>query len=84
MVIEGRFQIISAISNAEAYPGSTQEGGTVKLTAAYNDGVGNTDWSKYTPSGTITMSVTIESAFNWYLEHVGEVIRVRMSEVPGA
>lgn len=39
---------------------------TVKLAAAYNNGIGNEDWSKYTPSGDITMMITNPAASDFF------------------
>lgn len=39
---------------------------TVKLAAAYNDGKGNEDWSKYTPSGDIVMLITNPAASDFF------------------
>ena len=35
---------------------------TVKLAAAYGNGKGNEDWSKYTPQGDISMMITNPAA----------------------
>lgn len=40
---------------------------TVKLAAHYNDGKGgNEDWSKYTPSGDISMMITNAAASDFF------------------
>lgn len=39
---------------------------TVKLAAAYNDGKGNEDWSKYTPQGEISMMITNPPASDFF------------------
>lgn len=40
-------------------------GGTVELAAVIR-GENNKTWSKYTPSGKITMFVTNQAAFDWF------------------
>ena len=39
---------------------------TVKLAAAYNNGKGNEDWSKYTPQGDISMMITNPAASDMF------------------
>lgn len=51
----------------------------VKLEAAYNDGVGNEDWSKWTPSGEIEMEISNPPAADFF--KTGEVYRVVFTRV---
>ncbi len=36
--------------------------------ASYGEGADNRDWSKWTPSGSLNMSITNPAAFNWFEE----------------
>ena len=51
----------------------------VELVAAYNDGVGNEDWSKYTPSGEIKMSITNPPASDYFKP--GEIYKLVFTKV---
>lgn len=41
-----------------------------------DDGKGNVDWSKYTPSGSITLSVSNESAGRAFEEALGKDVSI--------
>lgn len=41
-----------------------------------DDGKGNIDWSKYTPSGSITLSVTSESAGAAFQDAIGKDVAI--------
>jgi hypothetical protein len=41
---------------------------------------GNTDWSKYTPSGRIEMNITAEGAGEWFEERVGKDIAISFDD----
>jgi hypothetical protein len=34
--------------------------------ASYGEGKDNKDWSKWTPGGTLTMTISNPSAFDWF------------------
>lgn len=36
--------------------------------ASYGEGADNKDWSKWTPSGSLNMTITNPVAFNWFEE----------------
>lgn len=56
MKVQARFWVKEIINHHVQTPGNVCV--TVKLAAAYNDGKGNEDWSKYTPQGEISMMIT--------------------------
>lgn len=41
----------------------------------------NVDWSRYTPSGEITMSITTEGAQEWFGERVGKDVAITFEDV---
>ena len=57
MTIQARFKLVEIRRMA-----NTEETAEFKFNAAYNDGKGNESWSKATPSGQITITVTNPSA----------------------
>lgn len=42
---------------------------------------GNTDWSKYTPSGEIRMVVTAAGAGDWFEERIGKDVAITFDDV---
>jgi hypothetical protein len=60
--------------------GNAPEGGEVILAPAYKDGK-NSDWAKYTPSGSITLNVN-GPAFPWFQEHLGKDVHIVIDDVP--
>ena len=52
---------------------------TIKLAAAYNNGKGNENWSKYTPQGEISMMVTNPSAIAAF--ELGKSYQIEFSPV---
>lgn len=56
MNVKARFKCIEIRHVAGAQPNACLA--ELKFMAAYNDGKGNEDWSKWTPSGEIKMMVT--------------------------
>jgi hypothetical protein len=43
-------------------------------------GDGNVEWSKYTPSGSISIAVTAEPAGAWFEERLGKDIAISFSD----
>jgi hypothetical protein len=41
---------------------------------------GNVEWSKYTPSGTISLNITAEAAGTWFEERLGEDIAITFAD----
>lgn len=41
---------------------------------------GNVDWSKYTPSGSITLNISAEGAGEWFEERIGKDIAITFDE----
>ncbi len=60
MNVKARFKCIEIRHIHGASPGGVLA--ELKFMAAYNDGKGNEDWSKWTPSGEIKMMVTNPAA----------------------
>lgn len=55
--VRARFWVKEIIHHHNGSVGTDQPV-TVKLSVAYNNGEGNKDWAKYTPSGDIVMMIT--------------------------
>lgn len=51
----------------------------IRSTGQPGDGQ-NTDWSKYTPSGKIELSITTEGASTWFEERLGQDIAIQFSD----
>jgi hypothetical protein len=45
---------------------------------------GNVNWSKYTPSGSITMNVSAEGAGQWFESMLGQDVAITFDAVPAA
>lgn len=43
---------------------------------------GNDDWSKYTPSGTIELTVTNEAAGRWFEDRLRKNLAITFDDVP--
>ena len=52
---------------------------TIKLSAAYNNGKGNEDWSRWTPQGEISMMVTNPAAIEAF--ELGKHYQIEFSPV---
>jgi hypothetical protein len=50
-----------------------------KFSAVYNDGKGNESWSKYTPQGEITMTITNPIAIEYF--KLGKTYQVEFNEI---
>lgn len=48
--------------------------------ASYGEGKDNKDWSKWTPSGTLTMTISNPAAFEWF--EPGKEYYLDFSEAP--
>lgn len=56
----------------------------VSLSPKTRSGEGdNVDWSKYTPSGEITLSITTEGAQEWFRDRLGKDVAITFEDVPG-
>jgi len=53
---------------------------TVKLSPVVRPTDDNKEWSKYTPSGDISMTVTQESAGAWFEDRLGEDVSITFSD----
>lgn len=53
----------------------------VKLQAV-SRGEHNKNWAKYTPNGSITMTIKNEGAADWFVGQLGKEISVVFSEAP--
>jgi len=76
MAVEARFKVIERLEREHAEGESNVR---ITMEAAYNDGVGNTDWSKYTPVGDITMQVSNPEAAGYFTP--GTIYRVVFSKM---
>jgi hypothetical protein len=45
---------------------------------------GNVEWSKYTPSGSITMTVSADAAGKWFESMLGKDVAITFDAVPDA
>jgi hypothetical protein len=75
-VVEARFYV-AGYERFSHDPDSTQ----VKLQAVTR-GEHNKNWAKYTPSGSIQMTIKNESAADWFVGQLGKEIAVRFSPAP--
>lgn len=82
MSVAARFKVTQITKR----PGSVARGqefdgpaGEVKLQAAIDGG--NEQWSRYTPSGEITMNVN-GPAFPWFEERLGHVLAITFDDEP--
>ena len=41
---------------------------------------GNTDWSKYTPSGRIELTITADGAGEWFEERIGKDVAITFAD----
>ena len=64
MKIAARFWVKEIVNHHVQEPGAVCA--TVKLAAAYNNGKGNEDWSKWTPQGDISMMITNPKAIEGF------------------
>ena len=60
--------------------GTAEAGGSIKLEAVYDGGDENSSWSKYTPSGSVTMWVTNPAAYDGF--EVGQKYYIDFTPVP--
>lgn len=52
----------------------------IRSTGQPGDGE-NVDWSKYTPSGVITLTVTADGAGEWFEERLGQDVAITFDDV---
>lgn len=66
MNVRAKFKCQSVVK----HPEPAHDGGFVAVSfhAVYGEGKENKEWSKYTPSGNLTMSITNPDAFGWFEE----------------
>lgn len=53
----------------------------VKLAATIKGSDDNKDWSKYTPSGEIIMSITNPTASQWFEDRLGKDVSLTFEDV---
>lgn len=56
---------------------------TVELKPVIN-GDPNTDWSKYTPSGVVELTVTVPETAAWFESRIGRPVAITFADVPEA
>lgn len=49
--------------------------------APLDDGKGNVDWAKYTPSGSITLNVSQDGAGDWFEAMLGKDVAITFAAV---
>jgi len=78
MTVRAKFYV----SSVELYS-SPSDSGSVKLVAGNDKEGDNTDWSKWTPSGSIQMMITNPPAFQFFKDamHSGKRIYVDFNVV---
>lgn len=76
MSVAARFFVSAIEKQATLYT-------VVKLVAS-SRGQENKSWAKYTPSGTIQMSISPDTdAGRWFEEHVGQDVALTFDHIPG-
>jgi hypothetical protein len=75
--VEARFWVKEIVHHHNG--GQGDQPVTIKLAAAYNDGKGNEDWSKWTPQGDISMMVTNPAAVAMF--ELGKHYKIEFSPV---
>lgn len=53
----------------------------IKMSATIKGSEDNKEWSKYTPSGNIDMSVTTPGAIAWFEERLGKDVALTFEDV---
>lgn len=80
MAVKARFYVSKTVRQNF---GGRETTTTIELLPVIN-GDPNTDWSKYTPSGKIELTVTVEPASDWFESHIGQPVEITFSELPPA
>lgn len=65
MTVTAKFRCVS-LNYLDPGVGSKEVIAQLKLSAVYGDGKENKDWSKWTPAGEITMTVTNPAAVDYF------------------
>jgi hypothetical protein len=74
MAVKARFYVNQVAKNATGYSTVTMSPST--------KGEENKDWAKYTPSGSIQLTINPEtSAGQWFEDHLGDDISITFDEV---
>ena len=83
MTIKARFWVKSVLKQAIS-AGQVNRVVTlapvIRSTGQPGDGQ-NVDWSKYTPSGQIEMTVTQDSAAQWFEDRIGKDVAITFADV---
>lgn len=74
MSVRAKFKCQSKVMHGEG----NQQYAALSFNASYGEGKDNKDWSRWTPSGSLTMSITNPSAFDWF--EVGKEYYLDFSE----
>ena len=77
MAVEARFYVTKT---TKVNHGGTETICTIELKPVIN-GEPNKDWSKWTPSGLIELSVTNEAAAEWFESHIGKPLAITFDDV---
>lgn len=79
MQVKARFYVAQVAKNAGSF-GNHLSVTLLPVTRKTGD---NVDWSKYTPSGKIEMTVSAETgAFAWFEERIGKDVSLTFEDAP--
>lgn len=76
MAVQARFFVDQITKHARF------EGSKFTLSPVTSSKPGNSDWSKYTPSGTIELNVTNPDAIAWFEDRLGKDIAITFDDRP--
>lgn len=80
MAVKARFWISELTKHGNTDNMTVLMKPVVRSTGQAGDGQ-NTDWSKYTPSGEIRLSVTAQGAQEWFEARLGKDIAITLEDV---
>lgn len=76
MNVRARFYVTKTTNHAHN-PDQTE----VELRPVVRPTDDNIEWSKFTPSGEIKMTVTAPGAVEWFRDHLGKDVAITFAEV---
>lgn len=79
MSVKARFYVSQVTKHANG--GSTEQPRAITLLPVVRPTPDNVEWSKYTPSGKIEMTVTAEPAASWFEDHLGKDVSITFEDV---
>ena len=81
-IVRARFWVQSVTKKAAAkgqFTTSVELAPVIRSTGQPGDGQ-NVDWSKFTPSGKIELTVSAEGAQGWFEDRIGEDIAITFAD----